>query len=193
MTLLNRFALAVAVSALAVSGLAAQASPKATPEAGKGDLGLLVKFQNVSSGLLAFEDGVQQGVGVKYWLKDDLALRGLLGLYLNAYKPEGADETELSTTVSLGAGLERHRPAGKASPYAGGFAGVELEGVSGTAAFGCYAGAMAGIEYRILSLSTFFVEYQLLCRYDLKGLTVTIGNIEDPLGALVCGLCFYFR
>ena len=66
-------------------------------------------------------NGMMSGVGVKYFLADDMALRILLG-FANSSSPSTADtsSTLSTTTFGIGAGVEWHfRPLYSTSPYVG--------------------------------------------------------------------------
>jgi len=116
----------VAVASLAFG--ADKAAPKTTPapkEAaesgflGGRDLGLIVNLVDPFT-LAEAGDGVQAGLGMKLWLGDRSALRGLLAL---DFQYDGA-AVDLGFGVS--AAYEHHLSTGKISPYVGGIVGTAL-------------------------------------------------------------------
>lgn len=193
-----RIALLVLMIALTAAALGAQASkppakPAPAPSGRTGDFGLIFNFQNLLVDLLPYDDGYQNGAGLKYWLSETLALRGLLGLNFNSYTPPGGTAST-TTLFSLGAAAEFHaRKTGKVSPYAGGFFGTRMEFLPATdPAADFYLGAMAGAEYRVLDFLSFFGEYQLRMTFDAAGTTISLADIANPRAGAVFGIILYF-
>lgn len=172
--------------------LPAQEKNNASSIGRAGNVGILFGFRNLLGDILPYSDGVQSGIGAKYWVNDRLAARALLGLYFNSYTPSGDTVADTTTYISLSAGLEYHPKSAKLGPYLGGFAGMKMDKVSDVTAMGFYAGAMAGVEYRVLDCLSLFAEYQLRLSYDSKGLTVSLGDIVDSTNGAIIGLCVYF-
>ena len=111
---------------------------------------------NIGSPLITigeYSDNVQAGVGLKLWLNDKMALRGLLDFnYLNDSDLDVSD-----TIVGLGADFEYHFIKAKVSPYTGFLAGTRIStGAANnlTLYFGCILGA----EVELLKFVSFFAE-----------------------------------
>lgn len=89
-------------------------------------------------------DGIQSGLGIKYWLNRKMALRGLFDLYY-------LNDSTLSTsdlTVGLAASLEYHFTEGKVSPYTGAVAGTRIS--TGTVNnLVLYFGGLLGVEVEL--------------------------------------------
>jgi hypothetical protein len=185
------FIMIVLFSAFAVL-LPAQEKAKAAPLGRAGEVGLLFNFHSLLADILPYNDGFQSGVGAKFWLKKNIAIRGLLGLYFNSYTPAGDTVADTTTYLSLGTGLEYHPRSATISPYVGGLAGMKMNIVSEVTAMGFYAGGMAGVECRLWDWLSLFGEYQLRFSYDSKGSTLSLGDIVDPSDGAIIGLCVYF-
>jgi hypothetical protein len=186
------FIAVIIVLSLSIAVLPAQGKAQPQPIGRSGELGLLFNCQNLLADILPYNDGFQSGIGVKYWPMENLALRGLLGLYYNSYTAPEDTIADTTTYLSLGAGAEYHPRSAKMSPYFGAFAGMKMNIISDVTATGYYAGVMAGAEYRIGNNLALFGEYQIRFSYDSKGTTVSIGNIEDTTNGAVIGIGLYF-
>ncbi len=172
-------------------GLCAQAkaggaknSAKEPPKAG-----FIFAFQNLLDAIMPFNDGYQNGAGMKLWFGKNLAARALLGFNFNA--PQGGVDT--TTLISLGAGAEYHLKPGKASPYLGGLIGTRMDLSSGQqAALDFYLGGMAGAEIQILDNLAIYGEYQLKLVLDSMGTTISLADIANPAKGAVFGFILYF-
>jgi hypothetical protein len=173
------FVLALALVA-ALSPLAAQPAAKASHYS---DFGLIFDLQSLLLSTDSFEDGYQAGAGLKWWMRDKLALRGLFTFEFNSL--EAVNET----MAGLSAGLEWHPAPKKISPYLGGFLGMRMTAVTAEdPAFDLYMGGMGGVEMAIWQNINVYGEYELVASLDADGFTVGMGG---P-GAVHLGLIVYF-
>jgi len=115
-------------------------------------------------------DGIQSGLGIKYWLSRKMALRGLLDLYY-------VNDSTVSTsdlTVGLAASLEYHFTEGKVSPYTGATAGTRIS--TGTVNnLVLYFGGLLGVEVKLLDYLSLYGEYSLLAAMDEPILEIDLG------------------
>jgi hypothetical protein len=117
-----------------------------------------------------YADNVQGGLGLKLWLKEKLALRGLLDVtYVN--------DSELDTSdffLGVGACLEYHFLPRKVSPYAGLLGGTRIQ--TGTDNdLDLYAGGVVGAELFILDYLSFYAEYSLLVSINEPVFSIDLG------------------
>ncbi len=170
--------LAVLILCLAVATAASAAETAQTQT-----FGFLFEMKNLLLSIDSYDDGFQTGLGLKYWLMKNLALRGVVSLDMNI-DPAGV----LTADIGLGCGAEYHPVAtAKVSPYFGGFAGVRMA-IAAENAIDIYFGGMAGAEMRVWENIAVFAEYDLLARIDAEGFTI---GLEAGGGAQV-GLIMYF-
>lgn len=172
--------------------LPAEVGTKASSIGRAGDWGFLFNFKNLLVDILPYDDGFQSGLGIKYWVKESIALRGLFGLYFNSYKAAGDTTADTHTTLALGAGAEFHPRSAKVSPYFGPFAGWKMEKVLDVTENGFYLGVMGGVEFRVIDCLSLFGEYQLRYSSDSTGSTVTVADIDTPANGAIFGLSIYF-
>lgn len=115
-------------------------------------------------------DGIQSGLGIKYWLNRKIALRGLLDFYY-------INDSTLSTsdlTVGLAASLEYHFTEGKVSPYTGVMVGTRFS--TGTVNnLILYFGGLLGVEVKLLDYLSLYGEYSLLAAMDEPILEIDLG------------------
>ena len=151
------------------NGLLAQEQEQTRILAGK-QLGLIF---NVSGLLLNIieehQDSIQGGLGMKLWIGDKSALRGILDF----------NHTNLSgtrdTLIGISAAYEYHFLRRRVSPYGGALAGTQVR--VGTANdVSLYLGAILGAEFELVENVGLFGEYSLLV------------NINEPLFAIDLGL-----
>jgi hypothetical protein len=91
-------------------------------------------------------DGIQSGLGIKYWLNRKMALRGLLGLY---YVNDSTQSTS-ELAIGLAASLEYHFAEGKVSPFTGVMAGTRIS--TGTVNnLILYFGGLLGVEVEVFN------------------------------------------
>jgi hypothetical protein len=95
-----------------------------------GKLGLVFSVPDI---LLQIEeasfDGLSAGLGLKYWLAEKMALRGVLEFNYN-----NDSGTGLTTTAfGLSGAFEYHLLKAKVSPYVGGLAGIRVTTATGAA------------------------------------------------------------
>ena len=173
-------ALPPSVSAAPATPGASAAAPNEAPPAEA--LAIVFDLQSLVSVASPYDDGYQSGVGCKWWAKDSLAVRGLVGLELNAR------DGQASTTIGLSGTAEWHparRPT--VSPYAGGLAGLRAV-MDGDNRVDLYAGGLAGLELRLFGPVALYAEYRLLAALDADGFTISLGGA----GSAQLGLLFYF-
>jgi len=108
-------------------------------------------FGDVSSA-----DGLSTGLGVKYWLGDKMAIRGLLDFLYD--RNSTADSTD--TYFGVSAAFEYHLVSGRVSPYAGGQVSVGIQG-GDTSNLALLLAGLFGAELRVMDVLGLFAEYQL--------------------------------
>ncbi len=121
-------------------------------------------------------DGVSAGLGLKYWLGQKAAIRGVLEFNYNSDSTPPATST---TAFGLSGAFEYHLVKAKVSPYVGGLAGIRITAATGAASdFGFFIGAMLGAEVAVLDYLGLFAEYDLLLTMNepLFGINLGIGN-----------------
>lgn len=123
------------------------------------------------------------GLGIKYWLLNNLALRALLMLNLQTQ----ADT--FSSRLGIGAGAELHLVQSDVSPYLGGLAGIFTEPVPQGTALNFYLGAIVGAEAKLWNYLSAYAEYSLMMtfREDSFDMNLGMGN-----GGQI-GLLFYIK
>jgi len=115
-------------------------------------------------------DGIQSGLGIKYWLNRKIALRGLLDFY---YINDSALNTS-DLTFGLAASLEYHFTSGKVSPYAGAAVGTRIKtGTVNNLVF--YFGGLLGVEVELLDYLSLYGEYSLLAAMDEPTFKIDLG------------------
>jgi len=120
-------ALVLAVAALVLAAGPAQAASVATE---RGDKAIVFTFDGLSSMHTGTYEG---GVGMRWYVKDDLALRPGLEVSFdeNELDPAGPAARERSDwSAGINLALEKHRrgPASSVSPYFGGLLGFSFNG-----------------------------------------------------------------
>lgn len=165
--------LVVVLVLVSVSFLSAEASPRA--------LGMIFQLKNLLLSIDSSNDGYQTGIGLKWWPRDQIALRGLLGLDFNSNN--GQTWTELGAS----AGIEYHPVRGELSPYFGGYAGAHAT-MNVATAFALFFGGMVGAEMRVWKNVGIFAEYDLLVSFDDNGFSVA----TRAGGGAQLGLIIYF-
>ncbi len=146
---------------------AAEASAQTLNVAKQGDKAVLFNFNGLSAlNLTAY----QGGLGGKYFIEDNLAVRGMLLFGMNNQTTGGTPEiTNDNMTFGISAGIEDHLPlTSQISPYVGGVlsfqttAGTTNSGIgiskTTTTVFGL--GAVGGIEYFFNQNLSLSAEYQ---------------------------------
>ncbi len=124
-----------------------------------------------TKGLVSFgSNPYEGGFGGKYFIQDNLAIRGLLMFTTDNVTPKGPGGTSTSS-LSLGiqGGLEYHfMTLGKISPYVGGSISYFNNGLTSTFAGGSTTGtttdfrlaALAGVEFFFNQNASLSIEYQ---------------------------------
>lgn len=164
----------------AASASVAVAQPVEVPDSG--DKAVLFSFNGLGTLNLGEYEG---GVGVKYFVESDLAVRGMLGFGVDNETTKGAvgytDSTENTVSFGVGGAVEYHLPlASHVSPYVGGeilfmtstetrtpsvFTGSPFGGPSApsekTTSTGFGLGGVAGVEYFFNRNISLAAEYQL--------------------------------
>ncbi len=176
----------IALAALFLTaGIATAVEPaaKESKSATDGDFAILFDLKSLLLATDSFEDGYQAGAGLKWWMLDAFALRGLLAFESNTLE----DVTE--TVFGISAGVEWHPARTRVSPYVGAFAGTRVLAITDMdTALDLYGGAMAGAEVRLWQNIALFAEYQLVVSDDIDGVTVRFGGPD----CVQVGLAIYF-
>jgi hypothetical protein len=143
-------------------------------------LGLIFNIFDLTANLITeSSDGVQGGMGMKLWLGEKTAVRGLLDLQ-HQYVSGTSD-----TWFGLSAAFEYHFHPRRISPYGGGVAGLTMR--TGTANdLGLYFGALLGAEFELVENLNLFGEYNLLVEINEPNFDVNLelGN-NAQIGIIV--------
>jgi hypothetical protein len=143
----------------------------------KQSVGLAFQVQGLSVLADNVHDGAIAGVGVRFWLLEELVLRAIV--YFDFQYDSATDENSLWTGLSLGA--EYHFVKGVVSPYAGAMLG--LEAVSAPAGDGIdwHGGALVGVELTPLEFLSVFLEYTLVVTFRETGTEIDLGYNHLPI------------
>ena len=115
-------------------------------------------------------DPVQAGLGLKYWLGEKAALRGLLAFNYLSDSVAGTS----NTSFGLSGTFEYHFLTGKVSPYTGGLAGIRID--TGAANnFRFYLGGILGAEVAVMDNLGLYAEYNLLLSMDEPQFEIDLG------------------
>lgn len=154
------------------AGLSAQEEEKKSLNLKDKRLGLIFNIVGLAVDLIAeHTDNVQGGLGMKLWLGEKTAVRGLLDL-----EHQNVSGTT-DTWIGLSGAFEYHFLQRRVSPYGGGLAGLTVR--TGTANdLGLYFGALLGAEFELVENLNLFGEYNLLVeinepRFDIN---LELGN-----------------
>jgi hypothetical protein len=144
----------------------------AVDQAKRTDFAILFNFKDLESLASPYDDGLQTGAGMKYWISDTLNVRALLSVLVEPYA--WLDTTE--ATVGLSIGAEFHPRPMKVSPYFGGLTGCKLyyDGTEILPAY--YLGGISGVEVKIARYFSLYAEYQAMFMYDANGLSFRLGD-----------------
>lgn len=130
-------------------------------------------------------DGVITGFGMKAWLSENLAIRGLT--LFNLYNDTALNQTTINFGFSLAG--EYHFIDGIVSPYAGALAGIYiLSDASGIGA-DYHLGCLFGVEIKPADMLSFYAEYSLTATFREVGIEVDLGKNHSP----VIGVIVYFN
>lgn len=151
------------------AGLTAQEEEKAGLNLKGKRLGLIFNFLGLANTLIAEnDDGVQGGLGMKLWLGEKTAVRGLVD-----FQHQNVSGTS-DTWIGVSAAFEYHFLQRRVSPYGGGLAGLNLQ--TGTANdLGLYFGALLGAEFELVENLNLFGEYNLLVEINEPRFDVNLG------------------
>jgi hypothetical protein len=119
---------------------------------------------------VASSDGLSAGVGMKYWLGDKMAIRGLLDF--ERRRDSAADTTESFFGVS--GAFEYHFTTGRVSPYTGGLVGLRIEG-GDASNLGLLLSGLFGVEVRVMDALGLFGEYSLSLFIDEPDTNIVLG------------------
>ncbi len=148
-------------------------------------LGMLFNIELVKP-VVNYTDSVLTGVGIKYWLMEELAFRGLV--FVNVVKDKVLNETTTNTGMSVA--CEYHFIKGVVSPYAGAFGGIEILSDPVQTGMDYHVGGLFGVEISTpLDYLDFFVEYSLSATFREREDVVDMG--KDHLPSL--GMIIYFN
>ena len=139
---------------------------------------LLLNIDNASF------NGLSAGLGLKYWLGQKAAVRGILDF---GYHNNSATSTS-QTTFGLSGAFEYHFVRARVSPYAGGLAGINIATATGTPSnFAFYLAGILGAEVTLIDSVALFAEYNLRLYFNEPDF-----NIDVMLGNnLALGLIVY--
>ena len=149
-----------------------------------GKLGIVFNVPNLLLQIVEADDGVSAGLGLKYWLGQKAALRGILDF---SYHNDSATSTS-QTTFGLSGAFEYHFVKARVSPYAGGLAGINIATATGTPSdFAFYLAGILGAEVTLIDSVALFAEYNLRLYFNEPDF-----NIDVMLGNnLALGLIVY--
>ena len=170
----KRISIAVLVVALAIclpAGLSAQEEEKErTLKLPDKRLGLIVNFSGLDFNALIDEygDSFQTGLGMKVWLGDKSAVRGLIDF---RYQNLGGTS---DTWFGLSAAYEYHLLQRRVSPYLGGLAGLTVR-TGTTTDLGLYFGAVLGAEFELVENLNLFGEYSLIVDINEPDFVIDLG------------------
>jgi hypothetical protein len=155
----------------AVLVLGVTLSAGAQGKGGGGKLGLVFNLWDMILGTtnVSSNDGLSAGVGMKYWLADKMAIRGLLDF---AYLHDKVADTT-NTVFGLSGTFEYHFKTGRVSPYAGGQVGINIQ--SATDNLGLLLGGLFGVEMRVMDSLGLFAEYGLSIFTDDNDTNIFLG------------------
>lgn len=194
----------ISIAVAAVMAFTASIAEGQTLKVGAaGDKAVLFNFTGLSTLNLGAYNG---GVGGKYFISDDIAVRGMLLFGVDNETTKGTvdftNATDNKLSFGIGGGLEYHLPlASRVSPYLGGevffmnsaetFTPSVLAGGTAnsikttTTSFGL--GAIAGVEYFFNDNVSLAAEYQFGVESDN---TTNPGTDELKIGFQTAGLTF---
>ena len=118
--------------------------------------------------LLLDIESYQGGLGIKRYLKEDTAIRGLLDFNYS--------KANNSFLINVGASLEHHLSSGRITPYIGGFLNLEFiyykdeidaDNWTKVSSFPISIGPMFGAELFIFDFLSVFAEYNLAISYTI--------------------------
>ncbi|MBN2738559.1 MAG: hypothetical protein JXR70_16375 [Spirochaetales bacterium] len=162
---------------------------------------LIFNMENLLLDIDSYNDGIQPGMGLKFWILENLALRALLAFESvtdldNSVEPPEPISTR--TNLMFGVAGEFHFIPGEISPYAGGMFGLKMitthftdENVEDPETFmDYYFGALFGVEAQIKDFKflSIFAEYALIADFREQETSVTLG----AGGSGKIGVLFYF-
>jgi hypothetical protein len=151
-----------------------------TLSAGAQKLGLVFNLWDQVVGTNSSDGVLMAGAGLKYWIADKMAIRGILAFSYDHDKV--ADTTE--TSFGLSGTFEYHFKTGKVSPYAGGQVGFSTN--SATDNLGLLLGGLFGVEMRVMDSLGLFAEYRLSIFTDDNDTTIGLGAGNDAaIGVVV--------
>jgi hypothetical protein len=145
----------VAGLALLLLGVALAAGAQAKKGLGGEKLGIIFNIWDLA-GSDSSSDGLSAGLGMKYWIGQKTAIRGLLDF--ERYRDSGADTTDFF--FGLSGAFEYHFVTGNISPYTGGLVGLRIQG-GDASDLGLLLAGLLGVEVRVMSAVSLFAEYSL--------------------------------
>jgi hypothetical protein len=140
-----------------------------------GNLGIVFNVQSLLMQIAEASDEVTAGVGLKYWLAQKSALRGIVEF---AYASNSATNTS-SLNLGLSAAYEYHFVKARVSPYVGGLAGFHVATATGAPNdFAFYLAGILGAEVTLIDSVALFAEYNLRMLFNDPNfnLGLTLGN-----------------
>jgi hypothetical protein len=163
--------IAVVCALVLVVAMGASAQAKQSTAAARGQkLGLVFNVTNILLDIQEASDGVSAGLGMKYWLADKMALRGVLDFNYTS------NSVTTSSNFGLSGAFEYHLIKAKVSPYVGGLVGIHVIGATGTPLdFGFFVGGVLGAEVAVLDYLGLFAEYNLRLNMNEPSFGVDLG------------------
>lgn len=136
-------------------------------------VGLLM---NLGAGLFdvnEYSDNFQSGIGIKKWMPNNSAIRGLVNLHLYYHRLL----EQFHCSCGIGFTYEKHLSSRILTPFCG-FTGGAQFAVYPKFSYDIYGGAILGAEAHLLDYLSLFVEYDLLLEFgDAQyALDLGIGN-----------------
>lgn len=145
----------------------------------KGSSGGLVKeaavlfhIEDFVSPAAPYDDGFQTGAGMKLLFSDTIAARVLLALVV---EPDRYTD-ESTTTFGLSAAGEYRFSTGKAVPYLGVIAGMQVLAEPEETFLDYFGGIMGGVEVRLLDHLALYAEYHALVTSTIDGVGFALGD-----------------
>jgi hypothetical protein len=181
----KQISIALLVLALAISlpaGLYAQEEKRErTLKLPDKRFGLIVNFAGLANAALfgEYDDGIQGGMGMKLWLGEKSAVRGLIDfLYDN-------QDGTATTNFGVSGAYEYHLLQRRISPYLGALAGIAIE-TGATNDLGVYFGGLMGAEFELVENINLFGEYGLIVNINEPDFTIDLrlGN-AGKLGIII--------
>ena len=154
----------------------------------KHEMGFIFNLENLLLDINSYTDGVQSGIGFKYWLMQKLALRALLSVDVQTDRT--VDPNVTTTALGVGAAAEFHPSKKEVSPYMGGMISIGILNDTDFEFSFSFGGILGGeVEIKDFKFLSAYAEYLLLFEITPDNFDINIGAGN---GAEV-GLIFYLN